>query len=1175
MSTGAQSDVLSERYRLHEELGRGGLGSVWRATDLQSGREVAIKRLHREYSTDVGLQRRLHREARAVARMDHPHIVRLHDVGDDGGAYLVMELVSGHDLTTFAADGPSADQIIDVSEQILGALAYAHARGVIHRDLKPENVLVSRNPDRAERRNDGADRSWRGAERRRPRIKLLDFGFAWVEGDLDEDISLSTREVFGTPHYMAPEQAMRDEAVGPPADLYALAIMVWELFCGAPPFDGTTGASVLMQHLNAPVPAFEPLPYLAVPAGLSAWLNQGLQKDPAQRFHSAGAMRRALASITTRQTPTLEIALPALTSGEMTGLSIDSSLDTGSLNTLPSLGLAASEATAIIGRDELRRWLWRHVVAVCSMPAPPRTILLEGASGAGRSRLCTWLCQTVAEGGWMLVASGRRRVGAPSALRSALRSALSFTDAQPAERLALVRQRLTQLGASDLDPETVVCCLWPETGPCPPASAQRIIEHIVRHLARRQPLLISLDDLHHARASDVELVEHLTVALDQRPAPVLLLCTRRDLPPMGQPSAADARVAGFLKRRVELVHVGRVERLSDSVVEALVQQTLLVHPIVAQHVAHAARGNPLVARQALAWLMESGAIEHDADVGLYRFTGAPPTLPTQPQILITARVQAAFERSRLRVEIRTLCRHLAVVGDTVPFDLVQPLAQRIGIPQATLVVVIDAIVKLGIVVDAADDTLAFASSLFRTVFLAEAAGDPDHAQVQRVVAEVKAEWYARLDGVAASEIALHYLAAEDLVEAARYQLIAAHDARDALRLKLSMARFAEAEQWLSRATPTHLELRREALIGLSDVVLDLRQAERALRLADQLTRLSADDMTGRLTAMAIRGEALLALGRLDAADDVLLRAAQQADVAHAIAARIALARCRLALRRGDLSTAEAHVVAAIQAARHTAPQIEAHGWQVLGEIALKRGAASSAIEALGTAADLIARTYNEPLRGAVHWRLGELHRRGGAFDAAIPHFTAAADAFEAAGNRSSLGRSLRGLGDAQWAVDHRDARQSYRRAIDAFRPLGDGYQLAVCYTQLGRAAMEIGDLDDAEHALERAAAHLEPLDDPLRLGLLHAFRARVAHARGQTAARDQYLQAALRSDAQHPMIVPEWADALERLSEPMRNTQPDLVRRLLARAITIWRALGEGARADRLAARAASLSTQG
>ena len=1051
-----------------------------------------------------------------------------------------------------------------MTEQILGALAYAHARGVIHRDLKPENVLVSRDPARAERRSASGRRSWGGAERRRPRIKLLDFGFAWVEGDLDEDISIATREVFGTPHYMAPEQAMREEEVGPAADLYALAIIVWELFCGAPPFDGPTGASVLMQHLNTPVPPFVPLPYLAAPAGLVAWLTQGLQKDPAQRFHSAGAMRRALASITTREMPTLEIALPAMITGEFTGLSLDGSLDTGSFGTAE--GLTPADATPIIGRDELRRWLWQHVVAVCSMPAPPRIVLLEGASGAGRSRLCTWLCQTVAEGGWMLVASGRRRVGAPSALRSALRSALSLGDPQPAERVGLVTQRLTQLGASDLDPETVVRCLWPETGPCPPARARRIIEQIIRRLASRQPLLISLDNLHHARASDVELVEHLTVALDRRPAPVLLLCTRRDLPPMGQPSAADARVAGFLKRRMELVHVGRVERLGDSAIEGLVQQTLLVHPGVAAHVARAARGNPLVARQALAWLMESGAIEHDADVGLYQFIGPPPTLPNQAQHLVAARIQAAFARSRMRDELRALCRHLAVLGDAVPFDLVEPLAERIGIPHARLVMVIDAVVKLGIVVDAADDTLAFASSLFRSVFLAEAAADPDHAAVQRVVADTKARWYTRLDGLAASEIALHYLAAEDLVEAARYQMRAARHARDALRLKLSMARFADADHWLARATPTNMTLRCEALIGLADVVLDLRQSERAMRLADQLEALCASNVTGRLTALAIRGEALLALGRLDDADRVLLDAAQQADAAHAIAARVALARCRLALRRGDLGTAEAHVVAAIHAARHIAPQIEAHGWQVLGEIALKRGAPASAIEALSTAAERIAQTYDEPLRGAVHWRLGELNRRGGAFKAAIPHFSAAADAFEAAGNRSSLGRSLRGLGDAQWAVDHPDARQSYRRAIDAFRPLGDGYQLAVCYTQLGRAAMEIGDLDDAEHALERAAAHLEPLGDPLRLGLLHAFRARVAQARGQLDARDQHLQAAWQCDAQHPMIVPEWADALERLSQPLRGTQPEFAEQLSARAIAIWRALGKDGRADRLAA---------
>lgn len=1142
--------VLQGRYALVQELGRGGLGSVWQAVDQQLDTQVAVKRLHREYSADAGLQRRLRREARAVARMDHPNIVRLLDVGDHDGAFLVMELVSGLPLDSFAASRPSAQALLDVCDQILGALAYAHARGVIHRDLKPDNVLVTRRA---------------GA----PRVKLLDFGFAWVEDDLDDDISLATRNVFGTPHYMAPEQAMRDEEVGAPADLYAVGVMIWELLCGAPPFDGETGASVLIQHLNAELPPFKPRADLELPHGFEAWLTQALEKDPQRRFHSAGAMRRAMMSLVTHESPTLEMALPALTTTDaFTGLSLDGSIDTGSIATLTGSNIASAETSPIIGRDDLRRWLWTHVVAVCSMPAPPRIVILEGAAGMGRTRLCTWLCQAVAEGGWMSVATGRRRVGAPSALRAALRAALNVGDPLPNERIATLAARLAQLGGVQLDPAVVAPCLWPEMGPCPPTRSRRVVEHVIRRLARRQPLLLCLDDL--TDAGDIDLVEHLVVALDRRPAPVLLLCTRRDLPLMGQPTAAGLRVSAFVKRRQELLHVGRVPRLGADAIEAIVQQALLVHPDIARHVARGARGNPLVARQILAWLRESGAIAHDSEAGLYRFVGLPPRMPSQPALLVAERVRAAFDGSGQPSQLHGLCRHLALVGDAFAFDLVSKVASRLDIGHGELVAAVDTLASIGVVVDAAEDTLAFSNSLFRDIFLAEAESSVDPGGLHQIVADAKAEWYRGHGELAASELARHYLAAEQPERAAQYQLIAARHARDALQLKVAMARFAEAERWLSAATPRS-GLRRQALVGLADVVLDLRQAERALRIADQIARLTAeiDDRVGQLMAFAIRGEALLALGRITEAEKVLARAARAATPHADVAARIALARGRAAIRQNDPLRARVAVQASIQMAQLVAPRAEAKGWQMLGELALKGGDRAEAVAALEKAAALVSATFDEPLRGAVNWRLGELHRRAGDFEAAIPHFTAAADAFETAGNQSSLGRSLRGLGDAQWAEGDPAARQSYRRAIAAFTPLADAFQLAVCYTQLGRAEMEAREFEAAEAALERATAHLEPLGDMLRMGLVHVFRAEIAQAQGLEGARDLYLESALECDRQQPMVVPEWAQALERLAAIIYDEQPERGRRLLTRAETVWRALGRDERADRIQQRLA------
>jgi serine/threonine protein kinase/tetratricopeptide (TPR) repeat protein len=1179
------SEVLAGRYRLRQEIGRGGLGSVWQATDESTGREVAIKRLRSEYGADPRLRRRMRREARAVGRLEHPNIVRLFEIGeDDRGPFLVMEWVRGRPLSKVRPDG---HRLISLLDQMLAALAYAHARGVVHRDLKPQNVLVTEvapRPDRPMRpKPDGSQEEPRtlrlddgsvdeattlppaGGPTRTLRAKLLDFGFAWVENDLDQEISLAARDVFGTPHYMAPEQAMREDNVGPSADLYAVGIIAWELCCGAPPFDGNTGADVLIQHVNQPLPPFTPRAELILPHGLDTWLARALAKEPADRFASAGEMRRALLALETGVAPTIDrVELADAT--EVVALT--ESLD-GTLTPPRPAGLLASAEGPLVGREPLMRWLWGHVAATFNSPAPFQVVMLEGDPGLGRTRLCAWLTRTVAEGGWMTVAAGRHQQGVQSGLRAALRAALGL-ERRPPQRPEVLAQALAVAGAADLDAALVARCLWPEIGPCPPSRARRVVERLVRRLAARRPVLICLDDLHRAWGEDLDLVEHLLFSLSQRPAPVLVVLTRPALPVMGQPTAGEARVAVFLKRRQELVEVRRVGRLSDDDVRTLIQQALPVTPAVASHLARAARGNPLVALAGLTWLLEQRALAAVAE-GPHDFVSIPPALPPQPLGLMIERLDVALARHRDGALLRTLAWHLALLGDAFPFGLARELGDALQLPESRLINALDALVRLAVLEDRDGDSFAFRNAITRDALLQMVAQGPEPGALHRPVAIAKAAWYADRAGLAAAEIARHHLAADDVENAVRFQVLAADHARRSQQPKVAVALLAEADRWLTiEASPGHGAPRVDVLLRLAEVVLSQGDATRALRVADRVSEWAAarSDAERVRAAELVRGEALAALGQLVEAEAVLEPLAREAEERireqsrepapgerpdRNEVTRVALIRGRIAVRRGDLKVGRRlFQLAASSAASAGDRQGEAAGQQALGELALKAGEREQAVEALQLAAEICRSGEDEALRAAIHLRLGELERKAGHLEAALPHFRTAAEAFEAANNHSGVGRSLRGLGDAQWALGLPEAARTYAAAVDTFALLDDDFQLGICLTQLGRIALENGNPTEADTTLERAAALLEPLGDASRLGLLLAFRAQAAHRLGRAATRDLHLEAALQIDAQHPLLFAEWADVLEELA-PALEAGPTL--RLTRRAAAVRAAL--------------------
>src|SRR6476469_8784770 len=268
---------LGDRYELHQLIASGGMGQVWRGTDVALHRPVAIKVLRSEYTGDPSFLARFRAEAQHAASLSHPNIAAVFDYGEeiaqDGTgetmAYLVMELVEGEPLSALVAREGALGTATTLSllRQTAFGLGEAHGAGMVHRDVKPGNILV---------RPDGS-------------VKITDFGIAWSA----RSVALTrTGQVIGTPQYLSPEQAEGKHAT-PASDVYALGLIGYECLTGHPAFDGDNAVTIaLKQGREDP----EPLP-AELPADVRQLIGRSLVKDPAGRFADGAAFTAAIDDI--------------------------------------------------------------------------------------------------------------------------------------------------------------------------------------------------------------------------------------------------------------------------------------------------------------------------------------------------------------------------------------------------------------------------------------------------------------------------------------------------------------------------------------------------------------------------------------------------------------------------------------------------------------------------------------------------------------------------------------------------------------------------------------------------------------------------------------------------------------------------------------------------------------
>jgi serine/threonine-protein kinase len=265
-------DVLEDRYALERELGRGGMATVFLAADRKHNRQVAIKVLHPELSVTLGAERFL-REIQIEARLNHPHILPLHDSGQaDGILFYVMPYVEGESLRDrLKREGPlPVDEALQISKEVASALDYAHDAGLVHRDIKPENILLSAG-----------------------QAVVADFGIARAVDEAGGEQLTATGMSVGTPAYMSPEQAAGEKEIDSRTDLYALGCVLYEMLTGEPPFTGPSAQAVMARKVSEAAPGFR-AKREGVSEELEAVVLKALARAPEDRYETAGDLDQAL-----------------------------------------------------------------------------------------------------------------------------------------------------------------------------------------------------------------------------------------------------------------------------------------------------------------------------------------------------------------------------------------------------------------------------------------------------------------------------------------------------------------------------------------------------------------------------------------------------------------------------------------------------------------------------------------------------------------------------------------------------------------------------------------------------------------------------------------------------------------------------------------------------------------
>jgi tetratricopeptide (TPR) repeat protein len=1184
--------VVADRFRIEEPIGEGGIGRVYRASDLRTHTPVAVKVLRPELARDARVRRRFRREARAVGRLVHPHIVRLLSYGEDpsGAPYLVMELLTGQAMSGLRAQGLDLQSLLSVIDQTLSALAFAHARGVVHRDVKPENII--------------ADLS--GPT---PAAKLLDFGFARVEDDQDPRLTQAHGDAFGTPLYMAPEQATGKGNIGPPTDLYGIGVVLFEFLTGKPPFTGAHGMAVALKHLMEAVPPLVPRPGLELAPGLKEVVLRALEKDPGDRFQTAADMRRALSPFMQRagfdedvldELPdadrTIGHANVALVSGfedTVVGEAVSPLL--AEPEAPAEVGRAGEEAASpIVGRDADLIWLWGQVQAVVE-GGQGRIALLGAPPGMGRGRVTRWLRDQMAEGGWMLCVGGVHGAGDDGAegLRGALDELFGHLPEDRREAEGRVRALLGRWNGAQAAPvdasrfSALLSYLRPEIaaneGMSEPTRIRgdvlfERVSEVLRVAAADRPVLLTLEGLENAAPETFGLLRFMARCLRRRPFPILVLTTY-ETDGQGRPSPDLARELQSMVADDEVVASRVLEPLAHEDVLGLLRTVAPLEDAAAEALARRTQGSPLFARELALLLRQTGDLVERG--GVLRLGATDPARwPATLSDTILQRTRATLALLPDAEFAATVLDHAVVLGPSFDYDLLSAFLVRALGQEARIEAATESLIRAHLLVEnrgSRVDRLHVAHVGLGEALLADVTARGLAPRLHRIAADAKIA-HTPVRGLAvALQIAEHFRAAGMPAEAARFFVEAAGHAHREEQFDRARTLLETADRLLSSLSGQAAERQRAMLwLDLGELELKHGKAQRALALGSRVC-----DWARQAGEPLLEGRALLLVSDLLRSgmrngNDPAKASAGYARAREAFeraghgpgVARCLLGQAMVERGRGQLDVARD----LFERAREAMDAVDdaagsARASRGLGDLALRRGDYAEATQHLEAARARFLAGGDRTGATQCQWLLGESWRRLGDPGRALANLTAAANGYGALGDRAGLARCQFALGRLHLAAGRwPEGEECLRLAGDGFADTGDPMHAAMARSELGVSAADRGDLERAWHSLGEALRAAVEGGDAQREAVVRAALAWVAAEAGDPDTATAELQAALDLDARQPVMEIEFARALEGVADvEVRRGRAQHGRALYIRATRLFRdasAFAAAARVD-------------
>lgn len=742
-STELVGTVIADRYRLDARIGTGGMGKVYRATQLNLKRTVAVKLVHAQSLAEPAIVARFEREALAVARLKHPRIITIFDFGvaPDVGMYIVMEYLAGRPLGDELAElSPMAPATaIRLTRQVCSALQAAHGAGIVHRDLKPDNIFLETTAEG-------------------PMAKVLDFGVAKLRSGLEADASSLTggNAVIGTPRYMSPEQIESLQVDGR-SDIYSLGCVLYEMLTGVPPFPASKLSALLTQHLvKTPRPPSELV--AGVPSSLDAIVLRALAKLPADRYQSADEMSRDLASV------------------EFDGHAAPSGLTARADSETQSFATARTSASAVlVGRESqivvLRRRLEMAVAGECQL------VLLSGDAGVGKSHLIDFV-EGLAHGSGVRVARGRfaeADLGMPynafcDAIRDVIRSS-SAGAASVADLLPDLTALFPMLGEmTEIRSES--SSGGPSLSSEQPENQTAVFELLARtfaRIAREGPLVLCLEDLH---ASDVAFTALQYFVSRLHPLPILIVGTFRT-PDVARSTAA-TRLLDALReeRRFAALPLEPFTLEEQTAFVGMLLGYELVDTSLAGRLYDVSAGNPFFTRELVRSLVETHRIEKGED-GVWVASGISGEFTEE--LPLTVRQAVTRRVDRLPVREHELLRMASVLGRRFEYRELELMAGDVE----DLDAVVERLVESGFLEEhrqKGGDELAFTSGALHKVLLRSLSRRKRRLMHARHAEQLEAQAAGRIERVLPQLV--HHYAHGDVAD--KTVVHATHLARQAL-----------------------------------------------------------------------------------------------------------------------------------------------------------------------------------------------------------------------------------------------------------------------------------------------------------------------------------------------------------------------------------------------------------